>query len=242
MKVLIMSDIHGNRAALQAVLDNTKKETNIQACILLGDMIDYGMHTNEVINMVKGLPYPILCNIWGNHENAVSTNLYDRFSSDRGRECAKYTRSVLTEDSWNYILKIMTCRGSAEFTCGSKRCLAVHGSLEDQYWSSIKPDQELNGYQNYDYVFSGHSHLPHFFEKYYQAEDIRRRNKRKVIFINPGSVGQPRNLNPMAQYAILDMETERVTFEKVTYDIKEEQRAYHRQVDDFYRERLEVGV
>ena len=242
MKVLIMSDIHGNRAALQAVLDNTKKETNIQACILLGDMIDYGMHSNEVINMVKGLPYPILCNIWGNHENAISTNLYDRFSSDRGRECAKYTRSVLTEDSWRYILKIMTCRGSTEFTCGSRRCLAVHGSLEDQYWSSIKPDQELNGYQNYDYVFSGHSHLPHFFEKYYQTEDIRRRNKRKVIFINPGSVGQPRNLNPMAQYAILDMETERVAFEKVKYDIKEEQRAYHRQVDDFYRERLEVGV
>ena len=59
---------------------------------------------------------------------------------------------------------------------------------------------------------------------------IRRRieeggTKEKVIFINPGSVGQPRNLNPMAQYAILDMETERVAFEKVKYNIEEEQKA-----------------
>ena len=104
---------------------------------------------------------------------------------------------------------------------------------------SVKPEPK---YRDYDYIFSGHSHLPHFIEKFTTCEDARRRNKKKVIFINPGSVGQPRNLNNMAQFAVLDTETEQVTFEKVRYNIQEEQSAYHGQVDEFYRERLEWGI
>lgn len=242
MKVLIMSDIHGNGQALDAVLEKAAAHYRIDACMLLGDIIDYGMHSNEVIGRVQSLPYPVLCNIRGNHEEAVITEDYGAFSSERGKQSAGYTRSILNENSWEYIRDTMSGSGMLEFECAHKKCLAVHGSLADQYWKSVDIREDLSEYCAYDYVFSGHSHLPHFVEKYYPAADARRRNKKKVIFINPGSVGQPRNHNAMAQFAVLDMETETVYFEKAAYDIAKEQAAYIGQVDEFYKDRLEVGV
>lgn len=242
MKILLLSDIHGNPTALQAVLDRVAENCEIQACLLLGDVIDYGMRSNEVIERLKTLPYPIIGNIWGNHEQAVCHEQYERFSSERGKACAVYTRSILTPDSLDYIKHVMGTEGSLEFECAGRKCLAVHGSLEDNYWKSIDISTSLMSYQKYDYVFSGHSHLPHFVEKYYQADDARKRNKKKVIFINPGSVGQPRNLNPMAQYAVVDIESETVVLDKVPYDIVGEQQNYTGQVDEFYKTRLEMGI
>lgn len=240
MNVLIMSDIHGNLSALKKMLEKVK-QYDIQGCILLGDVIDYGMHSNEVASCLQKLEYPILCNIWGNHEHAVINDSYERFSSDRGRESAKHTRQCMTAVTFEYLSK-MEKAGKTEFLCGEKKCLAIHGSVDDAYWNSITPDQELAEYSPYDYVFSGHSHLPHFFEKYYASDDVKRRNKKKTIFINPGSVGQPRNLNPMAQAVLLNTETEEVAFLKASYDIKKEQEAFMGQVDPFYRDRLEYGV
>lgn len=242
MKILIMSDIHGNKEAFRAVLDRLEQVPDIKACVMLGDLIDYGMHSNEVIQMAGSLPCPVICNIRGNHEEAVIRDEYSRFSSERGRDCAKYTRSILNKVSWDYICHEMTASGRKDFECDGKRCLAVHGSLEDEYWKSINPEELLTEYGHYDYVFSGHSHQPHLVEKYYASEDKKRRNKKKVVFINPGSVGQPRNLNNMAQFVILDMKEERISFEKVSYNIAAEQAAYHGQVDSFYRERIEWGV
>ncbi|MDE7177475.1 MAG: metallophosphoesterase family protein [Lachnospiraceae bacterium] len=242
MKLLVLSDIHGNREALREILDYAENTWYIDICVLLGDVIDYGMHSNEVVQMLRDIKYPIICNIWGNHEFAIFNEDYVDFSSDRGRWCAQYTRSILNDRTWEYIRNVMTNSGVSEFVIEGKKCLAVHGSLAHIYWKSIKADQELSEYKEYDYVFSGHSHLPHYFEIFYEADDPHRRNKKKTIFINPGSVGQPRNLNAMAQCVVLDTETGSVTFEKVPYDIKKEQEAYNGQVDDFYRERLEVGV
>ena len=242
MKLLIISDIHGNRAAFQAVLEKAAQIQDIAVCINLGDIIDYGMHSNEVIEMARYLPYQMICNIRGNHEDAVIREDYSRFSSERGRDSARYTRSILTQGSWDYIRNVMADCGKQEFTLAGKKCLAVHGSLADEYWTSLKPEEALGEYSSYDYVFSGHSHQPFLVEKFYPCEDVLRRNKKKVTFINPGSIGQPRNLNNMAQFVILDMESENVSFEKVKYDIIAEQAAYHGQVDDFYRERLEWGV
>ena len=191
MKIMILSDIHGNLSAMEAVCNRLKELGGITGVILLGDIIDYGMHTNEVVEIFQQFTYPILCNIRGNHEQAIITECYDRFSSQRGRECAKYTRSIMSSDTWDYITRRMDGSGMREFEIENRKCLAVHGSMEDNYWSSIKPGEETKQYQKYDYVFSGHSHLPHFYEVFYDAEDNSHRNKKKTIFINPGSVGQP---------------------------------------------------
>lgn len=241
MRVLILSDIHGNREALRAVMA-AAEDQDIESCILLGDLIDYGQHSNEVIQMVKSLSYPVVCNIRGNHEDAVLRDEYSRFSSDRGRNCARFTRSILSQESWDYIHNEMSQCGMQEFGIDGKKCLAVHGSIEDEYWRSVKPEEQLLEYRTYDYVFSGHSHLPHLVEKYYECDDVRHRNKKKTVFINPGSVGQPRNLNNMAQFVIFDTKEESVLFKKVRYDIDAEQAAYHGQVDEFYCERLKWGI
>lgn len=242
MKLLILSDVHGNFEALGNVLSYVKRNSLDCGFGLLGDLIDYGQHSNEVIEEMHRLPYPVVCNIRGNHEDAVIRDDYAGFSSDRGRECARHTRAALNEASWQYITEVMSDSGRAEFEIDGKRCLAVHGSLEDVYWKSIRPGADLSAYREYDYVFSGHSHLPHFFEAFFDADDPVHRNKKKTVFLNPGSVGQPRNLNPMAQFAVLDTETGAAEMVKVPYDIAKEQAAFTGQVDDFYRKRLEAGV
>lgn len=242
MNILILSDIHGNCTAFEAVNNEFAVLPSVDACILLGDLVDYGPRSNEVIEMIKLLSFPIVCNLRGNHEDAIARNIYNRFSSERGRESARYTRSVLNDTSWSYLSNGMERCGKKEFEVDGKKCLAVHGSLADEYWKSISPEDDLSAYSSYDYVFSGHSHLPHFFERYYSCDDAMRRNKKKTIFINPGSVGQPRNLNPAAQFALLDTETEQVILKKVNYDIGLEQSFYHGQVDGFYRERLKWGT
>lgn len=242
MRVLIISDIHGNLNALNAI-SKKAAECEIDGCAILGDLIDYGMRSNEAVSAVKSLPFPVLCNIYGNHERAIINADYERFSSERGRDSARYTRSVLTADTTAYIKTGMTAAGVCEFSVSGKKCLAVHGSLKDVFWKSISPsDIDLSDYSEYDYVFSGHSHLPHFFERYFDADDKRMRNKKKTVFINPGSVGQPRNHNNKAQFAVLDTDTEELTFHKVAYDIAGEQALYCGQVDEFYKTRLEDGI
>lgn len=242
MKVIVLSDIHGNVTALQAVIESLEQMPEVEACILLGDVIDYGMNSNEVVERIKSFPVRVLCNIWGNHEHAIMMDDYVRFSSERGRQCARYTKEILNADSICYIKKEMTPAGYCEFQIEGKKCLAVHGCLKDPYWNCLQPEQELSEYREYDYVFSGHSHKPHYIEKFFEADDPSRRNKKKTVFINPGSVGQPRNLNNHAQFVIYDFENEDVLFKKICYNIKNEQKSYLGQVDDFYKKRLEFGI
>ena len=240
MNTMILSDIHGNIAALEAILEDAEKYV-VSDCILLGDLIDYGLHSNEVIERIKEFPYRIECNIWGNHETSIMNNDYNGFSSPRGADCARYTNSIMTPGSKEYIRHDMDPAGVKEFSLHGKRCIAVHGSLGSQR-KSIDGNSDLSLYEKYDYVFSGHSHIPHFFEKYYDADDPQRRNRKKTIFINPGSAGQPRNMNNRAQYVILDMESEEMQFRKVQYDISKEQRPFNGQIDEFYMRRLETGI
>lgn len=242
MKAIILSDVHGNLESVKALELYLDKHPEINDLIMLGDIIDYGMHSNEVIRTVKTFPLNVLCNIRGNHEQAVITDDYTRFSSERGRQCARYTKKMLSIEAWEYITNDMSASGKKEFLLGSRKCLAVHGSLKDVFWKSIFPSSDLTEYIEYDYVFSGHSHLPHFFEKYYDVNDPEHRNKKKTIFINPGSLGQPRNMNPLAQFAVLDTDTEEISMKKLNYNIKKEQEAYTGQVDDFYKIRLERGI
>ena len=242
MQVLVMSDIHGNLAAIEAVMDLAGSFPDIAGCILLGDLIDYGMHSNEVISMVRQFPFQILCNIWGNHERAVCLGDFGRFSSERGRVSARNTMAHLRESSWKYLQENMVREGVFSFDVAGKKCLAVHGSLEDYFWKNLDFGGDMLPYKEYDYVFSGHSHIPHFVEKFYAAEDAGHRNRKKTIFINPGSVGQPRNHNPRAQFALLNFDTGAVAFQNEEYDIKREQAAFTGEVDLFYRDRLEHGI
>ena len=239
MKVAILSDIHGNLEALTRVCAQIG---DMEGIILLGDIIDYCQHSNEVISVLRKMSDRIICNIWGNHEEMILNDDYSSFDLERGVRCAKHTKKQLSVESVDYLNNSVTNAGIGKFEIGGKRILAVHGSIEDNCWKPIEAHQDLSAYSDFDFVFSGHSHIPHLFEVYYPSEDPKRRNKKKTVFINPGSVGQPRNHSPFSQYAILDADTEEVTFRKVDYDFRKEQEAFSNEIDDFYRIRLEYGV
>ena len=218
------------------------RKFDIEGVILLGDLIDYGMQSNEVVACIRDeLDYKIECNIWGNHEKTIALEDFTGFSSQRGSECARYTASVLTEKARKYLINDMNKEGMEEFELFGKKCLAVHGSLEDCYWKSIAPDNVRGDYHEYDLVLSGHSHCSHVFTKFYDADDSDHRNKHATTFINPGSVGQPRNHNPNAQYALID-ENMNAWLRSVPYDVDKAMGVYSGQVDFFYRDRLKFGV
>ena len=106
-KYLILSDIHGNLSALHAVQRDCKKEI-FNGVILLGDCIDYGMRSNEVIEELRQLEScswngKIMVNLWGNHEKLMRDKDLEHLSSDRGRVMANYTRRHLTQTTLDYI-------------------------------------------------------------------------------------------------------------------------------------------
>lgn len=240
-KILIMSDIHGNLIALKKVLQKALQE-KISGIIILGDLIDYGPSSNEVIEQLSQIPDGLVyCNIWGNHEYAVMKNDFSRFSTDRGKINARYTKNHLTDKSIKYI-STMTQSGKEEFEVNGKKCLAIHGSLDDMYWKSIEPTNVHGDYSEYDYVFSGHSHREHYFSIYYKCNNPEMRNEKRTVFINPGSVGQPRNHNSAANYALLDVTDGSMEFGNILYDVERTQSMFTEDVDSFYKERLDKGI
>lgn len=243
--IVVLSDIHGNLSALDAVVRDMELRNYHPGCIaVLGDNINYGMRPNEVIDRLKSLSkrYKILINLFGNHEKALLDGDTTHFSTERGKQILDLTRSNLTEDSMVYIGG-MTKEGLKETMVGDRRFLFVHGSLGDPYWGKLnneRVDDVL--YSKYDFVISGHSHIPHLIEHFYSTDNPEYRNKKRTVFINPGSVGQPRNHNPRSQYLYMEVSSEVFHFNSVPYDIEREQSLFTDRVDGFYSRRLKKGI
>ena len=236
MKVALFSDIHANLTAFEAVLkDCFNKYGSDIAIIHLGDCIDYGMRPNEVIDKLITLQGQIIAHIRGNHENALFGIETDRFSSQRGLEANLYTKSILSETSYNFLNSLSS--GKLELTIENKKILVVHGDLSDLYWGKMPVTEHKNPqYQKFDYVISGHTHISSLLYS------IDKNTCKKTVFVNPGSIGQPRNCNINAQYAVLDTDTTAITFESVPYDYHFEQSLYNGEIDVYYKERLAKGI
>lgn len=242
MRLALLSDIHANVSALSAVLAEAEKR-HVEKFVLLGDLVNYGMRPNEIVDMIRNLDDRFVAKIWGNHEKAVMDNDTARFSTDRGRAILHYTQSKLTQASIDFINGRMNRDGICVLLIDGKKFLLVHGILGDPYWGKFTPAElSREEYADFDYVLTAHSHVCHYFEVLFKADFPETRNKKKTIFINPGSVGQPRNINPCAQFGILDTETTEYEHICVPYDIKAEQGLYTDEVDLFYRDRLTLGI
>ena len=114
--------------------------------------------------------------------------------------------------------------------------------MEDPYWKAVFPDRVNGNYLSYDIVFSGHSHCSHMFTKFYEVDCSNMRNRHAVMFINPGSIGQPRNHHPEAQYAVLDMNTLTVSMRSVPYNITKTMSYFKENIDIFYKEKKKKGI
>ena len=241
MKLLVLSDIHANLSALDAVLEEALAQKP-DAVALLGDYIDYGMRPNETVARLSSLGLPVACAIWGNHEDAIVAGHYGRFSTPRGEASARYMETLLDGATRAWLDAVPGKSGMQEFEWAGLRCLAIHGSLADPYWKALDvAAADLEAYADYDLVLSGHNHIPCVYQAFYAADAPLMRNKRRCLFVNPGSVGQPRNHDTRAHYALLDSAGP-VTLGACEYDIAFEQSLYNGSVDDFYRARLALGV
>lgn len=243
-RLIILSDIHANVTALQAVINDIRRRGYTpDAIVSLGDVINYGMRPNESIQLLKNMQFPLMVNLFGNHEKAVMDGDLSKFSSDRGRHILGYTSNTLSAESREFIDKNMCHAGFETRRWQGKNILFVHGSIHDPYWGTIKHGNISDErYGLYDIVVSGHSHVPHYMEYFYDADNPYMRNKKRIVFVNPGSVGQPRNHNPRAQYVYMELSSEIIHFNTVEYDVAAEQRLYPEYIDSFYKDRLVFGI
>lgn len=222
MRVLVISDIHANLTALEAVLDAALPYDTVWC---LGDLVGYGPDPNECIELIHSLPN-LLCLI-GNHDQAALGMIpLSRFNRDAG-EVAAWTQEALTEENKDYLRSLASKISLDQFTL-------AHGSPNQPVWEYIldthSADRNFASF-NTDYCLVGHSHLPLIFyrppESNFTAKKYIEWNQAMVLLprmiLNPGSVGQPRDRDPRASFAILDLEENTWEMKRVDYDFNQVQ-------------------
>ncbi len=221
MSILIISDIHANLAAFQAVLADAEGEWDTIWC--LGDLIGYGPNPNECVELLNQYDHISLS---GNHDWAVLGKLNIQSFNDEAQAAVRWTRSVLTDDARAYLESLPTTIIREPFTL-------AHASPRQPVWEYILDAYTASinfGYFDTPYCLVGHTHVPVLFHQennqivpsrpdYHNAFHF---NASRCI-INPGSVGQPRDSDPRAAYALLDLETMTWQHRRVAYPIAETQ-------------------
>ncbi len=224
MRCLVISDIHANFAALEAVLLDAGQFDLIWC---LGDMVGYGPEPNECIARLR--EYPHLC-LAGNHDWAVLGKLDIRGFNADARIANQWTQGVLSPAARAYLQNLPPLRVEQGYTL-------AHGSPRQPIWEYILDPltAELN-FTAFEtrICLVGHTHVPVGFYLPEPSDDHlcdpRPPRYREAIslktgrwIINPGSVGQPRDGNPDASYAILNLDENTLEHRRAEYPIEETQ-------------------
>lgn len=219
MRTLILSDIHANLTALEAVLAAAEP---FDAVWCLGDLVGYGPDPNECVERIVQLPN-LQC-VKGNHDAAAVGSIeVDSFNPD-ARKTVLWTQEKLTDANKKYLRELPERLNVDDITI-------VHGSPYKPIWEYLLDTRSATisfEYFTTSYCFVGHTHLP---VMYYLPDD---RNIAQLIvpdrisqmtlapraILNPGSVGQPRDRDPRAAYAIVDLTDYTWGWYRVEYDIQ----------------------
>ncbi len=221
MRYLVISDIHANLAAFDAVLDAAGPFDMIWC---LGDLVGYGPDPNECIARIQEFEH--IC-VAGNHDWAALGKLdLNQFNHD-ARIANAWTRERLTPVARAYLAARPTRIEQEGF-------LLVHGSPREPIWEYILDlEQAAVNFDHFDapVCLVGHTHIPIGFvfdqahQDYYRLippypEPIRLTDPTMRMILNPGSVGQPRDGDPRASYAILDWDARTWEVHRVEYPIE----------------------
>jgi putative phosphoesterase len=203
LKVLVVSDVHSNLAALEAVLEDAGP---FDAAISAGDIVGYGPHPEECVNRLYFKGFRCAA---GNHDNAVATEETDWFNDD-AQIAIRINRGQLSPQSIKWLSSLPT---ELKFELDGLKIAVYHGSQTQPLTSYIYPehakthaDQFLT-HADADVLILGHTHFP------YLVESGTR------LMLNPGSVGQPRDGDSCASYAILQTDPLGVEHRRVEYNI-----------------------
>jgi predicted phosphodiesterase len=242
----ILSDIHGNLEALNAVLADIEGQ-NVDEIFCLGDVIGYGPDPRLCIDRCREFKMTLL----GNHDNGA---LFDPDGFSSGAERAIFwTRSQLEDNSveqsrnrWDFIARLpRTYRdGDLMFVHGSPRSPLNEYVFPEDVYNQRKIERIFGFIQKY--CFQGHTHVPGVFTenfRFYHPGEISNTYTLgdQKLMINVGSVGQPRDADPRSSYVILDgLDLE---FRRVEYDPSETRRKIQEipELDDFLGDRLFEG-
>ena len=226
MKYLIISDIHSNMEALAAVLASVKRK-KFDRVLVLGDLVGYGASPNQVVEAIRKLKNAVV--IRGNHDKVASGIESGENFNRAALQSAQWTRNKLTPENRSYLLHLPQGPAVVE-----EEMLVSHGTPldEDAYLFSDYDAYEVFQIMNFQLCFFGHTHLPVIYAVSNQRLYTFRPNGERVriellegfkYLINPGSVGQPRDKNPLAGFAMYDSETRAITFKRVEYAIPKTQ-------------------
>jgi predicted phosphodiesterase len=218
MRILIISDIHANQNALDAVLVDAGE---FDAAWCLGDLVGYGPDPNECVDRVRALP-DLVC-IIGNHDAATLNQIDSETFNPEARQAIRWTQAALTDANLSFLRSLPERVNLDHVTL-------AHGSPRHPVWEYLLDTQNATRSFEYfesPYCFVGHTHLPSI---YYMGDNnhsarllIPEANTHLMLspraILNPGSVGQPRDRDPRAAYAIYTPDEEVWEYKRIAYDV-----------------------
>jgi len=221
MRCAIISDIHANLTAFQAVLQDVESRGGFEHIWCLGDIVGYGPDPKECIQLLR--QYGPIC-IAGNHDwGAIGKIDIDDFNPDAAAAC-RWTGQQLGPQEVDYLANLPLIISEGDFTL-------AHGSPREPIWeylvSTYNAKVSFSHFQT-RFCLVGHSHVPLVFE--YDArsgecllhqlapDDVANLGSNRLI-INPGGVGQPRDGDPRASYAVYDSDNKVIRHYRVPYDV-----------------------
>lgn len=206
MKIGVISDIHGNRIALDAVLDDMPP---VDELVCLGDVIGYGPQPAECLSRVRDECDTL---ITGNHELRLVDGYEVYKQNQLAYEGLAHADAQLTDEQQDFLASLPETTTIAD---GRVFCVHSHPN-PDVRWTPqgyIRPGAfpRMNNYlaESHKALCMGHTHVQHSVSKFFDG----------AVVFNPGSVGQPRDGDPEAAYATLDVEAAEAKLHRVEYDI-----------------------
>ncbi|MCH7577639.1 MAG: metallophosphoesterase family protein [Chloroflexi bacterium] len=233
MRIAIISDVHANLAALEAVLRHAEAQGATDGLWCLGDTVGYGPQPSECISRLRDAGAKLVA---GNHDRAATGKIgTEEFNPDAAK-AALWTRDQITEDDAAYLdalPEVTHATPGREAPPAEAEFTLVHGSLRWPIWEYLSTYEAATAHlerQRTPFSLVGHTHMPMLVregEEYpqgcemYHLEDGARAqlDRQRRVVINPGSVGQPRDGDPRAAYAAYDTESGTVSLHRLEYDI-----------------------
>jgi diadenosine tetraphosphatase ApaH/serine/threonine PP2A family protein phosphatase len=223
MRILVLSDLHSNATALDAVLAAAKGHWDLSVC--LGDVVGYGPDPNEVTARLLEMGTQT---IRGNHDKAVTGLMITDDFNPVAKAAVEWTRAQLKPEHLAWLSAL------PHGPLATDGVVLVHGALQDEDEYVFTPAQALDGLldSTAEVTFFGHTHHQGGFsyqDSQLEVLQIRPRpsesfaalriEEPRRYLLNPGSIGQPRDGDPRAAFAIADLDHQTVEFWRVPYDI-----------------------
>ncbi len=239
MRFAVISDIHGNLEALQAVLADAEAH-HCTHFVCLGDVVGYNANPSECVQIIQELECPV---VKGNHDEQASIEDSTEGFNELAEEAIGWTREHLSAEEKKWLAELRLTRQVRDFTI-------VHSTLDTpQQWGYVFNDLDAIAsftYQHTSLCFFGHTHWPTAFVR---DDNVRRISTDhiqmapgKKYFINTGSVGQPRDRDWRAAYCIYDSERHVIEQRRVEYDLATTQRKIRQAgLPDRLADRLALG-